>query len=307
MPTATARIVAVIATMLITSAAVAEQRSYDKRLDAPPGGHLVFAADVGSVAIVGSDAPAVVIHADLHGSQEFLDRLHISAEQTSSGVMVTARLTHDGWFGWSGWLDWLGSGSSRVRFQVEVPRNYPVDLRTSGGGIDLRGLNAQVDARTSGGGIVIQDIAGAVDAHTSGGSVEAERLTGSARLTSSGGGIEVTDSTGDVFARTSGGGIRLQNDDGKVDGHTSGGEIRAELRANRGITLDTSGGGITLRLPPNTGGSVDAATSGGRVTSDLPFTTTQIGDGSHLRGTIGGGGPSIYLHTSGGGIHLEQE
>jgi hypothetical protein len=307
MPTATARIVAASAAILITSVALAAQRSYDKRLDAPPGGRLVFAADAGSVAIVGRDAPEVIIHADMRGSQSFLNRLHISAEQTSSGVMVTARLTHDDWFGWSGWLDWLGSGSSHVRFEVQVPRNYPVDLRTSGGGIDLRGLNAQVDAATSGGGIVIQDIAGAVNAHTSGGSVEAERLKGATRLTSSGGGIEVTDSTGDIFVRTSGGGIRMQNDDGRVDAHTSGGEIRAELRANHGISLDTSGGGITLRLPPNTGGAVDAATSGGRVTSDLPFTTSQIVDGSHLRGTIGGGGPPIYLRTSGGGIHLEQE
>lgn len=304
MTTSTARLLVIIVAMLGTSVALAAERTYDKRLDAPPGGRLSFDADVGAVVVVGSDAPEVVIHAELQGSESFLSDLRISAEQTSSGVTVSTRSSRSGWFDWLGWFDF---GSTRVRFDVTVPRGYPVDLRTSGGGIDVRNLSAEVRAETSGGSVVVQNIAGAVNAHTSGGSINAERLNGSARLTTSGGGIDVTDSAGDLYVRTSGGSIHIQNEDGRVDGHTSGGGIRAQLRANRGVALATSGGGITLLLPPDTHGSIEASTSGGHVTSDIPLITTELAAGNDLRGVIGGGGPSIFLHTSGGSIHIEQE
>ena len=77
--------------------------------------------------------------------------------------------------------------------------------------------------------------------------------------------------------------------------------------SKRWPTLSTSGGSITLLLPPNTPGSVDAETSGGSVTSDFPLTTTHFSSGSHVQGTIGGGGAPISLHTSGGSIHLGPE
>src|SRR6185437_11074262 len=176
--------------------------------DAPPGGRLTFDADVGSVVVVGRDAPKVVIHADLLGSESFLAGFRISTEQTPSGVTVSA---HTGNHGWLDWIDWFNFGSTRVRFDLEVPHGYPVDLRTSGGRIDVRDLNAEVRAGTSGGSIVVQDIAGTVNVHTSGGGIEAERLNGPARLTTSGGGIEVNDSTGDLYVSTSGGSIHIRN------------------------------------------------------------------------------------------------
>lgn len=157
----------------------------------------------------------------------------------------------------------------------------------------------------SGGGIVVQNVTGTVDLHSSGGSIDAQRLNGPSRLSTSGGSIDVADSTGDLDLRTSGGSIHLRDDDGKVDAHTSGGSISAELRANRGINLSTSGGNITVRLPQDTRGTIDAETSGGRVSSDFPLTATQSTDKDHLQGAIGGGGAPIELHTSGGNIQLE--
>jgi len=298
MAPSTARIIMVLAATLCTSAALAAQRTYDKTLNAPPGGGLTLDADVGSVSVVGHDAPEVVVHADMEGSESFLDRFRIDTEQTSSGVTIKAHVPHAGW---SGWFDF---GSSRVRFTIEVPRNYPVDVRTSGGGIDVRDLHAPVRGKTSGGGISVRNVAGPVAMRTSGGGVEADHLDGPAVLSSSGGPIDVSDCAGNLDVSTSGGGINIRNADGTIDAHTSGGPIRAELQSNRGITLSTSGGGITLLLPQNTHATIDAATSGGRVTSAFPVTTTQFGDSDHLQGTIGGGGPQISLHTSGGGIHI---
>jgi hypothetical protein len=296
-----AQFMLILAAILATSVAPAAQRTFDKRLEAPAGGKLTFDADVGSVAVTGGDVSQVVVHADLEGTDSFLSRIHVSAEQTSSGVTITVRMDHSSFF------DLFNLGSNRVDFSVEVPRTYPVDLRTAGGSLDVRNLNAWVHGKTSGGSIHVQDVAGTVDVHTSGGGVSAERLNGAASLSTSGGSIEASDSTGDLDVDTSGGGIRILNDDGKIDAHTSGGSIRAELRTNNGINLGTSGGSITLMLPQSAHGSIDAETSGGSVTSNLPVTTSGTVSGSHLQGTIGGGGPSIYLHTSGGSIRIEPE
>lgn len=279
MPNSTARLIAIIAATFVTSAAFAAQRTYDKQLNAPPGGQLTFRADVGSVTVVGSDAPAVVVHADLEGSDSFLSDFNISAEQTPSGVTILARKSHDGW---------SDTGPTRVRFTIEVPRNYPVALNTAGGSLDVRNLNAPVHAGTSGGSARVQSVAGTINVHTSGGS------------------IDVADSTGDLDLNTSGGGIDIRNDDGKVQGHTSGGGIRAQLRTNRGISLSTSGGSITVLLPQDTHASVDAETSGGRVSSDFPLSTTDTDKRNHVQGAIGGGGAPISLHTSGGSIRLER-
>jgi hypothetical protein len=296
-----AKFMLVLAAILGTSIALAAQRSFDKRLDAPAGGQLTFDADVGSVAVTGGDGSQVVVHADLEGSESFLNRIHISAEQTSSGVTILVHMDHDSWF------DLLVIGSNRVQFTVEVPRTYPVDLRTSGGSLDVRDLKAWVRGKTSGGGIHVQDVVGTVNVHTSGGGVSAERINGAANLSTSGGSIDASDSTGDLDVDTSGGGIRILNDDGKVDAHTSGGSIRAELHTNHGINLDTSGGSITLLLPSTAHGSIDAETSGGNVTSNLPVTTTGTASSNHLRGTIGDGGAPINLHTSGGSISIGPE
>lgn len=298
MAQSTTRIILIIAATLCIPVALAAQRTFDKQLNAPPGGRLTFDADVGSVTVVGHDAPNVVVHADIEGSQSFLDRLHVSAEQTPSGVTISVRAPH------SGWSDWFELGSNRVQFTVQVPRDYAAELMTSGGDIDVRDLNASVRGKTSGGGISLKNITGEVNVHSSGGGIDADQVNGTTELTTSGGGITVTSSTGNLDVDTSGGSISIRDDDGSVHAHTSGGSIRAQLRANRGISLATSGGGINLLLPESASGSVDAETSGGSVTSNLPLTTTQVSAGNRLVGTIGGGGAPISLRTSGGSIDI---
>jgi hypothetical protein len=105
MTTKTARLLLLAAGTLGTSAALAAHRTYDRRLDAPPGGQLTIDIDVGSVSVVGTDSPEVTIHADLQGSASFLNRLHIDTRQTPSGVTLSARTLHHGWLDWLDWLD----------------------------------------------------------------------------------------------------------------------------------------------------------------------------------------------------------
>ena len=298
MATRTRRLLVILAATLIASASLSAQKAFDKRFNVVPGGHLRLDTDVGSVAVIGGTGREVVVHAAMNGSDAFLADVNITAEQDSSGVTVTARTAHRSWF------DWFDFAGKRVDFTIDVPQDYSVELRTSGGYLDVRNVTAPVRGTTSGGSIVVRDVTGSVKLHTSGGSIDAERLNGVTELGTSGGSISVAGARGDLDVHTSGGGIDLKNIDASVRAATSGGSVHAEMRSNRGISLSTTGGTISLLLPENVRASIDARTSGGRVSSALPLSSTETDDRSHLRGVINGGGEQVVLHTSGGSIRL---
>lgn len=263
MPIWTGRTLTILACALVAAPALAAERTFDKQFMVPPGGQLTLDADVGSIAVVGGEGHAVVVHADISGSNDFLSRLHIDAVQNSAGVTVTGRVEP------GAWLDrWFESGQHKVLYRIEVPLEYRLDLHTGGGSMDVRHLNASLRGTTSGGSITIQDIRGTTD------------------------------------ARTSGGSIRLEHIDGRVRARTSGGSVEAGILSNRGVSLETAGGSITLMLPANVHGSIDAHTSGGRVESAIPVSSTRDSSRNELQGAINGGGELIFLRTSGGSIHI---
>ncbi len=298
MARSTVSLTVLVAALLLTSVASAAQSTFDRRLSAPPGGHLTFTTAVGSVTVIGRPAQQVIVHAELQGSKSFLARVHIRTEQTSSGVTIRAHVASGGWF------HGFDVGRHRVRFLVQVPRGYPVNLRTSGGHLTVRSVNAAVRAGTSGGSAVVQDVSGPLALYSSGGSIAAQHIDGPIHLSSSGGAIRVVDSTGELRLRSAGGGIRLRHDEGQIRAYSSGGDIRAQLLENQGIDISTGGGDIDLRLPQNTRGSIQARSDGGRITCEFPLSTVQLVAGHHLVATLGGGGPSIFLQSSGGAIRI---
>jgi len=299
MVTWTRRALAILICAMATSTALAAEKTFDKHFNAPPGGKLTLDTDVGSVVIVGREAREVVVHADMSGSDDFVTHLDVRAVQGSTGVTVTGREGHSSWFNW-----FFDIGRRKVLYTIAVPRDYPVDVSTAGGSLDIAHLNASVHGATSGGRVTIRDVRGSIDARTSGGSIDAAELAGPAQLHTSGGSIEVSDSTGDLDVHSSGGGIHLERIDGRVQASTAGGAVEAQLRANRGVSLVTGGGSITLRLPASVQGSVDAHTSGGSTKTEIPLSAIANVSSNDLRGSINGGGAPIFLRTSGGSIYI---
>jgi DUF4097 and DUF4098 domain-containing protein YvlB len=114
------------------------------------------------------------------------------------------------------------------------------------------------------------------------------------------------DLSGDVNVKTSGGDITLENARGRVEAHTSGGDVTAALaRGNaKGGEIETSGGDIEIRLDPTVSLSLDASTSSGEVTSNLPFKVTGEISPSRLHATLGSGGETLRIHTNGGSVHI---
>lgn len=291
-------VAAVSAAVLVATPAVAAEKNFDRSFDVSQGGRLKVDADGGSIAVTGTDGQKVIVQIRATGDEDRLDNLQFSADRDGEGVAVTAKKKSEvrSWF----------SNGPRIQVTVQVPRQYNVELSTSGGGIKVQQLNGNANGRTSGGSIDLEAIQGTVQMRTSGGGISAKSLQGDTQLNTSGGTIVANQVAGGLRAHTSGGSIRIDQAAGSIDASTSGGSINIDLAgANEGIVAKTSGGGITLRIPSATKGNLNASTSGGNVSSDLTMSMSESGKSS-LRGAINGGGPEILARSSGGSIRVSK-
>ncbi len=297
-----------------------------KTFSVQPGGRLTMDVSPGSIEVrtTGDSQIAVDVFrkvgwAGESRAEDILRQHEVNFEQQGNNLFIRAKSPNEGFKFWR-------RANLQVRYVISIPKEFNVDLKTSGGGIrvdDLRGearvktsggglqfgkIEGPIIGNTSGGGISLAGCNGKVEVKTSGGGIEIGPGSGDLSAETSGGGITIADFAGDVFARTSGGAIRAKHIKGAIDAETSGGPIVATLSSQpkKDCRLHTSGGGITIDLDESLALNINAEASGGSVSSDLPVTVQGELRKSALRGTLNGGGQSLSLHTSGGSIHLRK-
>lgn len=304
MPPKFARPFAILAASLLAAPAFAAQSLYQTRLNAPAGGTLTLSTDVGSLSVVGGTTSHVTFKMQAEGLEPNRNVFHIVSRTTPDGVRISVTRRSHFFHGWFNWLHWFGLSHDHVRLSVAVPSAYRLELRTAGGSITVRNIGAAVRATSSGGDADVQDVTGALDVQTAGGDINARNVQGTIHLNSSGGDLTISHSSGPLTLHTAGGDIIIRNANGPVRASSAGGDIHAEVAAAHRIRLSTAGGDITLRLPQDVHAAVTAKAVGGSVDCDFPLSTTQKSAGDELKGTIGGGGPHISLHSAGGDIHI---
>jgi DUF4097 and DUF4098 domain-containing protein YvlB len=219
-----------------------------------------------------------------------------------------------------------------------------VTIRDSFGNIDLDTISGALDAETSNGKIAVRDARGSVTLKSSFGAIEASNIPKGIRAVTGNGGISLTDIGGDTFAKTSfgsvmtdriNGNLTVENSNGSVTArnvkgdagvNTSfagvtlesiGGRITVDNQNGaisvtatrpssgcRGISLKTSFSSIRVRIPEGLGYNLTARTSFGRISSELPITSTGSIGGNTLNGTIGQGGCQLQLTDSNGNIEI---
>lgn len=309
------RLPATLATVVLCWLAAlpaAAQSRLEKSFTLAPGGQFRLETDLGSVRVTGREGTEVRVV--VTSRRELDELLRFSFKEGPGELSVTARRIR---------RDWLGRGSrASVRYEIEVPRRTRVDVSTSGGGIEVSALDSGTTLRTSGGGIEARDIEGDLVADTSGGGIRIRNLHGRARVETSGGGIEAeavegsieaeTSSgpivlegvSGNIRAHTSGGGIRIENAGGRVEADTSGGGIEASFaRGNaRGGSLESSGGGIVVAIDPAV--NLEIVASGNSVKTDVSLRVRGETSRGRLSGTLGKGGETLRLQTSGGSVRI---
>ena len=219
-----------------------------------------------------------------------------------------------------------------------------VTIRDSFGNIELDTISGALDAETSNGKVLVRDARGSVTLKSSFGAIEASNIPKGIRAVTGNGGITLTDIGGDTFAKTSfgsvlaeriGGGLTVENSNGSVTARSAKGDASVKT-SFAGVTLESIGGRITVdnqngaisvtamrpasgcrdillktsfssirvRVPEGVGYNVTARTSFGRISSELPVTSTGSVGGDTLNGTIGSGGCQLQLTDSNGSIEI---
>jgi len=282
----------------VTALGFAGNRRFDKKFQVSPGGTLVVNTDVGDVRVVGTSSNEVSVLVELEGNQKTCDDFDLSAEQNSTGVEVKGKSHHGGW-------NIFRSHNLDARFTISVPHSYSVRLATAGGDVEVRDIEGAAKGGTSGGNVIASHIDGAMSFETSGGDIRVESSKGNLHAETSGGDIHVKSVTGDVEVGTSGGNVKVEEVEGKVQAETSGGNVTVKvIGGNKGVHAETSGGNVDVFVAKNCSANIDASTSGGDVECNLPVTVQGKIRETSIKGTINGGGPLIYAHTSGGNVRI---
>ena len=239
----------------------------------------------GSIIVKGSGQNKVRVAINHNGSNDF----KFDFQETGQGVTLKA----------TGPNKW--NRNKQVKFEVTVPENFNLMLKTSGGNIAVTNVDGNMNGKTSGGNLSFTSTNGKINMKTSGGNISLSEVEGEGLANTSGGNIGVNNSNGKFDLKTSGGNITLgtsqiegsiitsggniicKNSSVNGDVKTSGGNIVVD-KAPQGISVATSGGNININsatdhaVAKTSGGNINlkqidgwitAKTSGGNVTAQM--------------------------------------
>jgi len=288
-------------------------RTVEKNFTVQPGGNLKASTQGGDIIIKTADTPEVritakqVIRASTEAeADEILADLTLTLEQNGNDVVAEAKYEKG-----RGGIHFGNWPPVSVSFTVTVPRDFNLNLNTSGGDITVASLKGNVRARTSGGDLHFDRVDGDLDGHTSGGDIVLSEGTARAKLGTSGGDIRIERAGGPTEVSTSGGDIIINSVAQLISANTSGGDIKATLTEplQQDTVLGTSGGDVRVQVVKGAGFELDASTSGGDVKAEgVTITISKGGVGkSRLAGSVNGGGPRLKLRSSGGDITIRTD
>ncbi len=320
------RLASVLIAGIASAALASTEETINKRFAVQPGGTITVEVDFGAVEVTAGEGNEVVVDAwrkitrsKKADEEAFLRDNPVTVTQDGSNVTIRCKAKQRISSGWR--------NRNEAKYTVSVPGQFNAKLGTAGGGITVTGLTGEVKANTSGGALKFAHLNGPLKGETSGGGIRVDQCEGALRVNTSGGSIEVTGGAGSVEGHTSGGsvtvkefhgpahvgtsggGIRIEKVAGEISGSTSGGSIYAQLVSpvEGPVKLTTSGGGVTVLVSGEALFDLDAETSAGSVSSELPVTMVGKLDRHRLKGTVNGGGKVVFLRTSGGSIHVKKK
>ena len=250
-----------VAALPLTAAELPE--TIDRTIDVRAGAQVELSNVNGRVTVGAWDQPRVRIVArkEVRGDRdelaEALRALVVEIQPRNGGVPINTR--HPKQDGSSSFFDWLLGDDiqAEVVYELTVPRNMNLDLRTVNGAIHLTGVDGRHELGTTNGRIEVARCAGSMDASTTNGSISAELIRVAKgqplEFETTNGKIEVTvprDLAVDVNASTTNGGI--ESDLPVATTRVSRNSLRGSI----------NGGGTPLRLE-TTNGSIEIRTTRG--------------------------------------------
>ncbi len=277
-----------------------------RSFDVGSGGTLTVDTERGSIEVTTTSDSKVEVEITrkvpfgwARNAEEILEDFEIKFDHSGKDVSIFGESKRG--------LDWFGRNNRlRIHYAITVPEKYNLDLNTSGGSLHISEIKGTIYGRTSGGSITLKGSDGEADLKTSGGGIDIGQVAGHVKAHTSGGSIHLDEAGGEVDVSTSGGSIRVNEVGGAIRATTSGGSISATIskQPEKDCTLRTSGGGVTVYLAKGIKVDVNAKTSGGNVRCDMPITVQGLLGKNEVNGKINGGGPELYLRSSGGSVRI---
>jgi beta-lactamase regulating signal transducer with metallopeptidase domain len=224
----------------------------------------------GRVRITGWDKPEASLQASLGGPD--WRTTAVTFDAVDGGVRLESRDTGRS-----------SSQSYRHSFDLNVPRNFNVRIKSAGGGVTIAGVDGVFTGTTGGGEIVIQ------------------KANGEANIKTGGGEIRVSDSRLSGSVSTGGGKVLIERVDGDFSGYSGGGTV-TYINSNGGRGKGTGqgigkGAGDGASVMVGDGATVSISNKGGT-------TTIHTTNGVRQNSTFGFGG--IRMNSNGGGISLPE-
>jgi DUF4097 and DUF4098 domain-containing protein YvlB len=297
------------------------ENNLEKTFHVSPGGKFTLEADQGTckVSPLEGNEVRVRVFRKIEGASkaqadEIFTNHQVTFQQNGGTVSVDAKNKKN--------LSmlWRQQPYLQVRYEISLPKTFNVDLRTSGGDIQVGDLEGWVKARTSsgtidlgraagdvdagnsGGNIVVAEAGGEVKATTSSGSIRVGKAQRKAELSNSGGDIQVGEGGETVEVKTSSGSIKVQHAKGQLKAANSGGDIFVGT-AEGDVTAETSSGAIQLDRVQ--GARVEVRNSGGDIGIEHASGTVvaRTSSGSIKMKKVEG---YVTARNSGGEIFLEE-
>jgi DUF4097 and DUF4098 domain-containing protein YvlB len=261
--------------LLLIPMILVAQDKIKKEIATEPGKTLDLELSTGgSIEVTGWDKDLVTIVAHIRGDKE---DYYVDVHERSNGIKV--EISYEG----------RGRHNGGVSVDVQVPKEYNLELETMGGDITLK------------------DIEGSFSGETMGGEIELYHLKGEVELTTMGGEIKVEDCDLDGQVKTMGGEVSLRDVIGDLDASTMGGEVsyrnvkrRDDRDDAREVRISTMGGEIEVDDAP---GGADVSTMGGeiRIRSARKFIKAKTMGGEIKIDEIDGG---VKATTMGGDVEV---
>jgi len=216
-------------------------------------------------------------------------------------------------------------GNFGFNLTIIVPREMSCNVSSSGGGLEIYGVEGTHDFNSSGGSVHLENTTGYTKAKSSGGSVEVTNHDGEIHLNSSGGGVYVDKAHGSVYAHSSGGALRLENIYGDVDARSSGGGVSVSGECEY-VKATSSGGSVHVNIKnlkkklylKSSAGGIDAVIqNGNKLGLDLDLSASNVkidlqnfsgrSEKDRVKGRMNNGGIPVYMDTSTGNIKVRYE
>ena len=311
-------------------------RSFDKTVPLQSGGKVSIEHRLGDIVIRTHPDQTVVIHAEIHTSgpdrneaEQFANRVEILSG-SASGVAI--RTNYPSGF---------GDFSYYVRYELTIPEDAPLDVRSSFGSVSVSGLKANGNIRTSHGAVSFRDGKGTQHIDNSFGAVDVIGNAGGVTITNTNGQIKLEDcgaaviknAFGAVLIKNAAGKVTVESKNGAVNvNNAQGAEINMSFGAvilnaisgpiqveNRYGSVEVSGIGgsacqpievhtsyspIVVRLNSSPNYSVSAQTSYSRIHTDFPLEVSGALSNDGLHGKLGNGRCEMSLSSSYGPIQI---